>query len=127
MKQSLTPAKLISLITKEVFKRFEANFDHEIIEGNHNIPSNKKYSVATSINCYVIETLVNYNGFEDELTKIIDLPRSGFMTNVKKTKKLISEDIVKKIIITNIINNIINEASVSLKYSPFLKPQTSLT
>ena len=74
-----------------------------------------------TINCYVIETLVNYEGFENELTQIIDLPRSGFMSNVKRTKKMISEDIVKKIIVSNIINNVINNASINVKYSPFLK------
>lgn len=121
MKQSLTPAKLISLITKEVFRKIESSFEHEVIEGNSNLQVNKKYSLATTINCYVIETLVNYEGFENELTQVIDLPRSGFMANVKKTKKMISEDIVKKIIVSNIINNIVNNASVNLKYSPFLK------
>ena len=121
MKQSLTPAKLISLITKEVFRKIESSFEHEIIEGNSLLSVNKKYSMATTINCYVIETLVNYEGFENELTQVIDLPRSGFMANVKKTKKMISEDIVKKIIVSNIINNIVNNASVNLKYSPFLK------
>ena len=34
MKQSLTPAKLISLITKEVFRKIESSFEHEVIEGN---------------------------------------------------------------------------------------------
>jgi len=121
MKQSLTPAKLISLITKEVFKKLESNFDHEVIEGNSLLSVNKKYNQATQINCYVIETLVNYEGFEDELTQVIDLPRSGFMPNVKRTKKMISEDIVKKIIVSNIINNVINNASINDKYSLFLK------
>lgn len=121
MKQSLTPAKLISLITKEVFKKLESNFDHEVIEGNSLLSVNKKYNQAMTINCYVIETLVNYEGFENELTQVIGLPRSGFMANVKRTKKMISEDIVKKIIVSNIINNVINNAAINVKYSPFLK------
>ena len=121
MKQSLTPAKLISLITKEVYKKLESNFEYEVIDGNSLLRSNKNYSLATTINCYVIETLVNYEGFENELTQVIDLPRSFFMANVKKTSKMISEDIVKKIIVSNIINNIVNNASINLKYSTFLK------
>lgn len=121
MKQSLTPAKLISLITKEVYKKLDSSFEYEVIDGNSLLRSNKNYSLATTINCYVIETLVNYEGFENELTQVIDLPRSFFMANVKKTKKMISEDIVKKIIVSNIINNIVNNASINLKYSTFLK------
>jgi len=121
MKQSLTPAKLISLITKEVYKRLESNYDFEVIEGSALSHVNKKYSYATVINCYVIEKLVNYEGFESELTNVIDLSRSGFMANVKKARKFIDEDIVKKIIVSNIINNIVNTAAVNDKYSPFLK------
>jgi len=122
MKQVLTPAKLISLITKEVFKKLDSNFDYEVIEGDSLLYNNKKYNQATIINCYVIQILVNYEGFENELSMVIDLPRSGFMANVKKTNKIISEDIVKKTIVTNIINNILNAARVNDKYSPFLKP-----